>query len=58
MTFIIDVDPFQLQDDEVKKRLNTEHERERRNAIVGQSYRWPGGVIPYQISSIFNGIQL
>lgn len=25
-----------------------------RNGIVGQSYRWPGGVIPYEVSKSFS----
>lgn len=33
----------------------TPHERERRNAVLDSAQIWPGGIVPYQIASVFNG---
>ena len=40
---------------------STEHDdsdRERRNAVVNPDRLWPGGVVPYSISSRFHGMYL
>ena len=33
----------------------TLHERGRRNAVLNSGQVWPGGIVPYQIASVFNG---
>ena len=50
MTFI-DHDLLTLQSDDFSK----EGKRKKRNAVIDPEWRWPGGVIPYEISSYFNG---
>lgn len=49
MTFIMHSDPLLLSDD------FTEGKRKKRNAVLDTNYLWPGGIIPYEIASYFNG---
>ena len=48
MTFILNTDP--LSDD-----FEAEGKRKKRNAVLDTEKLWPGGVIPYEISSYFDG---
>lgn len=36
----------------------SKEERMRRNAVTDRSKLWPGAVVPYAISNVFNGKQL
>ena len=37
------------------KRVPHTNRREKKNAILGDEFLWPGAIIPYEISSVFNG---
>ena len=50
MTFIMHTGP--LSDD------FEEGKRKKRNAVLDTNYLWPGGIVPYEISSYFNGESL
>lgn len=50
MTFISGHNPFF---DDLGNMKQTE--RERRNAVLRTERLWPGAIIPYEISSVFNG---
>ena len=56
VTFILGTNPtLQIRNDSNKlKELHTSN-RERRNAILHVESLWPGAIIPYEISSVFNG---
>lgn len=64
MTFILGTNPF-LNDsadsadsaDSGKEKEPQQHtNRDRRNAVLEDDELWPGATIPYEISSVFNGI--
>lgn len=57
MTFIVDSDPL-FGDFDESDSTERAAEREKRNAILSYSYLWPGAIVPYEISSYFNGISL
>ena len=48
MTFILNTDP--LSDD-----FEAEGNRKKRNAVLDTRKLWPDGVVPYEISSHFDG---
>ena len=50
MTFIMPTDTFSDEFEEGK--------RKKRNAVLDTQYLWPGGIVPYEISSYFNGESL
>ena len=50
MTFIMHTDRL-LDDFE-------EGKRRKRNAVLNTNFLWPGGIVPYEISSYFNGESL
>ena len=50
MTFIMHTDP--LSDDYEEER---DDGRRKRNAVLNTRYIWPGAIVPYEISSYFNG---
>ena len=55
MTFFIGTDLALFRGvNTAKPGQNTE--RDRRNAVLDTRYIWPGSVIPYEISTVFNGI--
>ena len=67
MTFIMHTDP--LSDDFEEDNTDEEErtgdstgtgtgERKKRNAILNSRGLWPGGIVPYEISSFFNGESL
>ena len=57
MTFILGTNPFVRDGPAASgKDLHTAADRERRNAVLEDNMLWPGGIIPYEISSVFNGI--
>jgi hypothetical protein len=57
MTFIMHTDP--LSDDfEEEGAEDSTGERKKRNAILNTRGLWPGGIVPYEISSYFNGESL
>lgn len=51
MTFILGRNPFIDGGKEHNKR-------ERKNAVVDPTNLWPGATIPYEISSVFNGMYI
>lgn len=62
MTFIMHSDP--LSDDfEDGKETDGEEDstsggRKKRNAVLNTRYLWTGAIVPYEISSFFNGESL
>ena len=59
MTFIMHSDPlsddFEFEDDDEEGTEDSTGGRKKRNAIRSTSALWPGGIVPYEISSYFNG---
>ena len=59
MTFILGTNPFLNDSDSGKEKEPQQHtNRDRRNAVLEDDELWPGATIPYEISSVFNGIKL
>ena len=58
MTFILGTNPFLNDSDSSSgKEKEPQHtNRDRRNAVLDDNNLWPGASIPYEISSVFNGI--
>ena len=56
MTFIMHSDPLSddFEDDEEEEKDSTGG-RKKRNAVLNTRYIWSGAVVPYEISSYFNG---
>ena len=54
MTFIMHSDPL-ADDFEEEEELDG---RKKRNAVLDTRYLWPGAIVPYEISSYFNGKSL
>ena len=55
MTFIMHSDPFD-DDFEDGSESPEDEKRKKRNAVLNSRYLWPGAVVPYEISSVFNGM--
>ena len=53
MTFIMRTDRDPLKGFDFK-----DGKRKKRNAVLDTNNLWPGGIIPYEISSYFNGKSL
>lgn len=63
MTFIMHSDPFSddFEDDEEEEEKEEEDStggRKKRNAVLNTGYLWSGAVVPYEISSYFDGESL
>ena len=61
MTFIMHSDPLSddFEDDEEKDgEEDSTGGRKKRNAILSTRKLWPGAIVPYEISSYFNGESL
>ena len=57
MTFILGTNPFIRDGPAASGNAKDPHtDRERRNAVLDDDMLWPGGIVPYEISSIFDGI--
>ena len=56
MTFIMHSDP--LSDDFEDDEEDSTGGRKKRNAVLSTRKLWPGAIVPYEISSYFNGESL
>ena len=57
MTFILGTNPFIRDGPAASGNIKDPHtDRERRNAVLDDNMLWPGGIVPYEISSVFDGI--
>lgn len=54
MTFIMHSDPFR-DDFQESGGADNGAGRQKRNAVLAPQNLWPGAVVPYEISSVFNG---